>query len=242
MYKKLNQLILISVVYLLLASSFAIAADRPAYALDPDNLPTLLVGYELVADSETYLKVEASETYAAVYVSPAECYPVTAESPPCTSMLAFSYTLLLDETIVESQDAAYFETLNSTYAILYGSQGFEDVTDDVPGAVFAFLITFVLGEGSGYSGFSYVGNQTGLFFSITESAIATTPSRGIDDTDGQLGILAREDVLNALIVSTESATVGLEAELGSDDASFSSVVVITSSLMISALVIRRRRN
>ena len=243
MNKKFNLLSLVVVVYFLTASSFVAAVDRPTYALDPANLPTVLEGYEVMSEMESFTTVGTIESYVIGYVAPPECYPITEGSPPCTSSLVFSYTLETDSDLVEMQNEASFDLIRDQYAIVFASQGFEDVTDDVPGAALAYLYTIELSGISAYTGVAYIGYQTGLFFAIAEATYS--PTRGVGD-DVHLGALDKSDFINIMGGAAGVAAADLGVDLGgdgdSDDASFGSLVIISSSLMISAIVIRRRRN
>ncbi|MHA1911720.1 MAG: hypothetical protein ACTSYA_08510 [Candidatus Kariarchaeaceae archaeon] len=242
MNKKLSQLILVFVVYYFLASSCVQAINRPTYALNPDNLPFILQDYEMAPETEVFMTVGNLESYIVVYVSPVECWPVNVDTP-CTSVLSFSYSRQLDEAVVEMQDKDYFETLRSSFASVYASQSFEDVTDDIPGAALAYLYILEAGEVSGYIGVSYVGYQTGLFFTISEATLDTIPSRGVTNENVQLRVQSKTDLINAMVGANEVAVADLDVDIGgSDDTSFGSIVIITGSLMVSALIIRRRRN
>ena len=82
-----------------------------------------------------------------------------------------------------------------------------------------------------------------MFFTISEASLDTIPSRGVTDENVQLRVQSKTDLINAMVGTSEVAAADLGVDIGgSDDSSFGSIVLITGSLMVSALIIRRRRN
>jgi hypothetical protein len=238
MNKTIKQLIIISIVYCFLSPSLVVAVDRPNYALDPDNLPTALSDYTLKDGSEAYALTAEEETYSVTYVGPPECWPVNDTSPACTISLAFSYTKSLNATEVELQDQAAFDELNLALSIFLLLLDYEDVTDEVPGAAFAYIY-----NSSGLIGTVYVGLQVGIMFEVSDGTLPVNTLRGVGDNNVQLRAATKTEVIDAMIAAYAAANASLTPDLGGeDDSDFGSIVIITSSLMVSTLVIRRRRN
>ena len=234
MNRKITQLLLVSFVYYFLVSSFTVVG-RPTYALDPDNIPSFLEGYEMMTGSEVSTTTDYLETYTVVYVTPTNCWPITEDSPNCVSMLAFSYTRSVDEVFVGTQDEEYFETIKLTVEFAYIDEGFEDVTDEIPCAVFAYIyFTEAVGV-TEYTGISYIGYQTGLILTVAEGSTSLTPSRGIE-TNVLLKELSKNDVISAMKGATELAADVLGLGDEAHDTNFVLIIIISSSIIVIVLV------
>ncbi|NHJ46964.1 MAG: hypothetical protein FK733_04170 [Asgard group archaeon] len=138
--------------------------SRPAYALSATDEFIVSNDYELVL--ETSQTVGTIEEYFSVWVSPSDCYPVDMGSPPCTGAFGAEYNADSDK---DQYDQAFYDSLLTL--LIY--PGFEEITEEVPGAGIAFLYTPVPGL---YTAIAYFGVKTGIFVIVAEYVITLDPS------------------------------------------------------------------
>jgi hypothetical protein len=138
--------------------------SRPAYALSATDQFIVENDYELLTEWDQ--TVGTIEEYFSVWVKPSDCYPIDVGTPPCTGAFGASYNADSDTDLY---DEAYYEAMRNV--LLY--PGFEEITEDVPGAGIALVYTPFPGV---YSAIAFFGVKTGIFVVVAEYQITVTPS------------------------------------------------------------------
>ncbi|MBD3192469.1 MAG: hypothetical protein GF308_17655 [Candidatus Heimdallarchaeota archaeon] len=159
MVKKITYLVLSLFLIGLFAFSQPIPANasRPAYALSETDQFIVDNDYELL--DEDLVTAGPVTEYISAWIRPSDCYPVGPETPPC--LQAFGATYSADSNS-EQYDEAFYNNMRQ----ITGYPGFEEITEDVPGAGIAFLYT---PSPSVYSAIAYFGFKTGISVVVAET-------------------------------------------------------------------------
>jgi hypothetical protein len=132
--------------------------SRPAYAFTETDSFITENDYELFFE-ESYL-AGTIDTYIQMWIKPSDCYPIEFGVPPCTGGFGIEFNSDSDS---EQYDKAYFDAIRVGLVAVY--PGFEEITNEVPGAELAIVYTPIPGV---YAAIAYFGIKTGVSVIVSE--------------------------------------------------------------------------